>query len=150
MRRLSGFFLNHACLPNFAWNCANMPCVFMSTYNEMTSGGKLRGISLVFSHRALSLVHVQDMGQRGCLGLLLSTRSKTEEIHRKKVHLLKNLLTYPILLSHSGNNQRVEYSWTWTRLSVVNLFARFSAAGQAFSFPFQASHVAVEVTATEL
>ena len=56
------------------------------TYSDMTSGGKLRGISPALSHSALSLVHIHDAGQRGCLALLLSTASKTDATTSKPSH----------------------------------------------------------------
>lgn len=56
------------------------------TYSDVTSGGKLRGIIPALSHSALSLVHVQDGGQRGCLALLLSTTSKTDATKMKPSH----------------------------------------------------------------
>ena len=52
--------------------------VLHGTYREMTSRGKLRGISPALSHSALSLVHVHDEGQRGGLGFLLSATSRTQ------------------------------------------------------------------------
>lgn len=69
------------------------------TYNDMTSGGKLRGISPALSHSALSLVHIHDAGQRGCLALLLSTRSKTDATASKPSHgdLLGILSVFSIL-----------------------------------------------------
>lgn len=56
------------------------------TYSDMTSGGKLRGISPALSHSALSLVHIHDAGQRGCLALLLSTIRKTDATASKPSH----------------------------------------------------------------
>lgn len=52
----------------------------------MTSGGKLRGMEPALSHSALSLVHVQDKGQRGCLTLLLPTRSRTDATTSEPSH----------------------------------------------------------------
>lgn len=52
----------------------------------MTSGGKLRGIIPALSHSALSLVHVQDGGQRGCLALLASTTSRRDVTRTKPSH----------------------------------------------------------------
>lgn len=44
----------------------------------MTSRGKLRGIISALWHSALSLVHVQCVGQRGCLGFPTTTARKTD------------------------------------------------------------------------
>lgn len=52
------------------------------TYSDMTSGGKLRGIIPALSHSALSLVHMQDWGQRGGR-FLLSTTSSSDAATRK-------------------------------------------------------------------
>lgn len=48
------------------------------THRDMTSDGKVRGISPALSHSALSLVHVHAEGQRGCLAFLQSTGRKTD------------------------------------------------------------------------
>lgn len=61
------------------------------TYSEMTSDGKLRGISLALSHSALSLVHVHEAGHRGCLALLLSTKSERYASKSKTANLFEIL-----------------------------------------------------------
>lgn len=67
------------------------------TYSETTSGGKLCGTDLTFSHKALSLVHVHPEGHLGCLPLLLSTNSSAVATHSRKVYPLMLLFAYPIL-----------------------------------------------------
>lgn len=54
------------------------------THSDMTSEGKLRGMSPVLSHSALSLVHIQEEGQRGGLAFLLSP-SRTTQASSSKV-----------------------------------------------------------------
>lgn len=84
------------------------------TYSDMTSGGKLRGISPALSHSALSLVHVHDGGQRGCLGFLLSTTSKTDATKSKPSQgdLLGVLRVFSILANGCGHDLRVEQPCT--------------------------------------
>lgn len=80
------------------------------TYSDMTSVGKLRGISPALSHSALSLVHVHDEGQRGCLALLLSTTSKTDANTSTPSHgnLLGILHVFSILANRRGHDLCVE------------------------------------------
>lgn len=52
----------------------------------MTSGGKLRGMEAALSHSALSLVQVQDRGQRGCLALLPPADSSTDATTSEPSH----------------------------------------------------------------
>lgn len=77
------------------------------TYNDMTSEGKLRGINPALSHNALSLVHIHDEGQRGCLALLLSTTSKIKASKSKTVNL-EILFAYSILANRYGHDLCVE------------------------------------------
>lgn len=67
------------------------------TYSETTSGGKLCGTDLTFSHKALSLVHVHPEGHLGCLPLLLSTNSSSVATQSRKVYRLMLLFACPIL-----------------------------------------------------
>lgn len=67
------------------------------TYSDTTSGGKLWGTDRMFSHKALSLVHVQDAGHRGCFGFLPSAKSNRVPIHSRTAHPLTVLFVYPIL-----------------------------------------------------
>ena len=91
------------------------------TYSDMTSGGKLRGISPALSHNALSLVHVQDEGQRGGLALLLSTTSNTvaNTSTQSQGDVLDILLVFVILENRCGHGLRVEESYTLTGVSAV-------------------------------
>lgn len=57
--------------------CAAQTVNQVKTYSDVTSRGKLRGIISALWHSALSLVHVQCVGQRGCLGFPTTTASKT-------------------------------------------------------------------------
>lgn len=84
------------------------------TYSDMTSEGKLRGISPALSHSALSLVHVHDEGQRGCLALLLSTTSKTDAntSKQRQGNLLGILRVISILANRRGHDLRVEQPYT--------------------------------------
>lgn len=77
----------------------------------MTSGGKLRGIIPALSHKALSLVHVQDGGQRGCLAFLLSTTSKTDAttIKPSQGDLLGIFRKIPMLVKRCGHDLRVKH-----------------------------------------
>lgn len=77
------------------------------TYSDMTSGGKLRGIDPAPSHSALSLVHVHDSGQRGCLALLLPTRSNSDAAASTPSHC-DRLAVIPILANRCGHNLRLE------------------------------------------
>lgn len=81
------------------------------TYSDMTSGGKLRGIIPALSHNALSLVHVQNGGQRGCLALLLSTTSKTDATTSKPSQgdLLGIFRTFSMLAKRCGHDLRVKH-----------------------------------------
>lgn len=82
------------------------------TYSEMTSGGKLRGIIPALSHNALSLVHVQNGGQRCCLALLLSTTSKTDATTSKpsQRELLGIIRIFSMLAMRCGHDLRVKQS----------------------------------------
>lgn len=85
------------------------------TYNDVTSGGKLRGISPALSHSALSLVHVHEEGHRGCLGFLLSTKSKTDATTSSspsRDDLLGVLRVFSILANHCGHDLRLEKPYT--------------------------------------
>lgn len=84
------------------------------TYSDMTSGGKLRGISPALSHNALSLVHVHDAGQRGCLALLLSTTSKTDATTstQSQHDLLGILRVFSMLANLCRHDLRVEEPYT--------------------------------------
>lgn len=81
------------------------------TYSDMTSGGKLRGIIPALSHNALSLVHVQNGGQRGCLALLLSTTSKTDATTSKPSQgdVLGIFRTFSMLAKRCGHDLRVKH-----------------------------------------
>ena len=79
------------------------------TYNETTSVGKLCGTDRIFSHRALSLVQVQDAGHLGGFTLLLSAKRTTLATNRNTVHPFTALFAYPILSVFSGHNQLVKY-----------------------------------------
>lgn len=85
-----------------------------STHSDMTSGGKVRGMSPALSQSALSLVHVHDEGQRGCLALLLSTTRQTDANTRKANHgsLLGILRVFPILANRRGHDLRLEQRYT--------------------------------------
>lgn len=52
------------------------------THREMIPGGKLLGIALVSTQKALSLVQEQVPGQRGILGALLASDSPGRQRHR--------------------------------------------------------------------
>lgn len=84
------------------------------TYKDVISRGKLRGMSPALSHSALSLEHVHTKGQRGGLGLLLSTRSITDATTSKpsQSDLLGILCVCSILEIRSGHNLRVEQPYT--------------------------------------
>ena len=84
------------------------------TYSDMTSEGKLRGIDPALSHSALSLVHVHDKGQRGCLALLLSTKRKTDATTStpSQGDLLVILCVFSIPANRCGHNLRVEQPYT--------------------------------------
>lgn len=69
----------------------------------MTSGGKLRGIDPAPSHSALSLVHVHDRGQRGCLALLLSTKTNTDAATSTPSHC-DRLAAIPILATCASSS----------------------------------------------
>lgn len=58
--------------------CAPIIVNKVKTYSDVTSRGKLRGIISALWHSALSLVHVQCVGQRGCLGFPTTTARKTD------------------------------------------------------------------------
>lgn len=58
----------------------------MKTYSDVTSRGKLRGIISALWHSALSLVHAQCVGQRGCLGFPMTTASNTDATTSEKSH----------------------------------------------------------------
>lgn len=81
---------------------------------DVISRGKLRGMSPALSHSALSLEHVHTKGQRGGLGLLLSTRSITDATTSKpsQSDLLGILCVCSILEIRSGHNLRVEQPYT--------------------------------------
>lgn len=62
------------------------------THREMIPGGKLLGMALVSTQKALSLVQEQVEGQRGILGALLALDSLGRQRHRhrsdKKISLV--------------------------------------------------------------
>lgn len=110
------------------------------TYSDMTSGGKLRGISPALSHNALSLVHVHDEGQRGCLALLLSTKSKTDAttIKPSQGDLLGILRVFPILAGTtcaSNSPAHEPGSPLWFRLHCCCLEAKRRAVRACLSPP---------------
>lgn len=66
--------------------------IVVITHSEMTSGGKLLGIDPVLAHKALSLLHVHDAGQRACL-LLLPCTSINKHNRQKNTVRLKAIIT---------------------------------------------------------
>lgn len=56
------------------------------THREMMPGGKLLGIALVSTQKALSLVQEQVAGQRGILGALLAFDSFDRQRHRHRTN----------------------------------------------------------------
>lgn len=70
------------------------------THREMIPGGKLLGIALVSTQKALSLVQEQVAGQRGILGALLALDSlgRQRHIHRRDKQ---------ISLSHLGPSSNI-------------------------------------------
>lgn len=71
-----------------------------STHREMIPGGKLFGIALVSTQKALSLVQEQVAGQRGILGALLAFDSLGRQRNRHKTNK-------PISLSHLGPSSNI-------------------------------------------
>lgn len=71
------------------------------THREMIPGGKLLGIALVSTQKALSLVQEQVAGQRGILGALLAFDSLGRQRHRhrtdKHISLIHLCLSCSIL-----------------------------------------------------
>lgn len=67
----------------------------------MIPGGKLLGIALVSTQKALSLVQEQVAGQRGILGALLAFDSPSRLRHRhrsdKQISLVHPCLSFSIL-----------------------------------------------------
>lgn len=57
------------------------------THREMIPGGKLLGIALVSTQKALSLVQEQVAGQRGVFGALLASASPGRQRHRADKHI---------------------------------------------------------------
>lgn len=74
----------------------------------------MRRIIPALSHNALSLVHVHDAGQRGCLALLLSTTSKKDATTSKPSQgdLLSILRVVNILANRCGQDLRVKQPCT--------------------------------------
>lgn len=82
------------------------------TYSDVTSAGKLRGIIPALSHSALSLVHVQDGGQRGCLALLASTNSRRDATRTKPSHLPSIVRECAMLRGRAGASKHAVRSET--------------------------------------
>ena len=71
-----------------------------STHREMIPGGKLFGIALVSTQKALSLVQEQVAGQRGILGALLAFDSFGRQRNR-------HTTDKQISLSHLGPSSSI-------------------------------------------
>jgi len=62
------------------------------THREMIPGGKLLGMALVSTQKALSLVQEQVAGQRGTLGALLADDSIGRQRHRHRASTQTSLI----------------------------------------------------------
>lgn len=114
---------------------------FSSTHREMIPGGKLLGMALVSTQKALSLVQEQVAGHRGVLGALRPTavpniqRSSTQTDSRQSshrgVHLgLASTIFHLLFSSLSCLSQETQMAgWSWFLSVPINKTAREEAPG---------------------